>query len=471
MPCHFNEIMYSLPKHANESEIGYISCNSVSDSKFESLEDEEKETCIDRSENAQSYVLVSSLLDIIYDFMAQKSFLMYASNGNDSYLLSKEELNDGTQNVHRKFSKSSFSWSLKKILHFVGPGWLVAMAYIDPGNLEGDLVAGAYRDAQNPQAGFHFLWILMFSTLIGFFFQHLAVKLGIYSSKTLAELCREIFPRSFCYIFWAMLEISLLGADIQCVMGSAISLKLLFNVPFSIGILLTLFDCCLAFFLDIWGPRRLETCFALCISLMGGCFFINMFTSHPSLSHIIHGLTCFSIPKNSLPLAISLIGSVVMPHNFFLQSAVVQSRLLHHRTPELLHHVTHVYTIETFFLLSVSFLVNLAVVVAFANPGITSSQPLTLYNAHVALKSSLGQHSALIWGIGLLASGQCATIASTYASRSMIDGFLQIKFPTFWSRVLVTRLTSLIPLLILLKLNTASIETIANSVNVLQVTF
>lgn len=368
----------------------------------------------------------------------------------------------------RSVYSNVLSFHLRDVLRLLGPGWLVAMAYVDPGNLEGDLVAGAARRGNDPAAGYRLLWVLVSATLMGFLFQRLAIKLGTVTGRDLATLCRYQFPRWIVMLLWFNTELCLIGADMQSVIGSAVGLQLLFSIPMNIGILVTLTDSLLVLLVDVWGTRRLETCFSIMISMMAVCFFINMFTSKPNFQYILSGLLRVSVPTGSLSFAVALVGSVVMPHNFFLQSAVVQSRALDRRHPRMIERVTTIYTVETFLLLVVSLLVNVAVVVAFANPKINTAEPLNLYNAHLALETAIGQHSAIIWGIGLLAAGQCSTVACTYAGQFVMEGLLGIRLPNLWSRIVVTRLTSLLPLIFLLSASRNTVETIASAVNVLQ---
>lgn len=244
--------------------------------------------------------------------------------------------------------------------------------YFPISNLEGDLSAGAFRSSSDPDAGYRLLWVLLWSTLMGFGLQRLAIKLGTATGRDLATVCRMEFPYWMSILIWIFTELCLVGADIQAVIGSAIGLKLILGIPITFGILVTLFDTFIVLLIDCCGTRKLEACFAFLVSLMAGCFFANMLTSKPNPSAVLDGLMKISIPEGSLPFTIALIGSVIMPHNFFLQSAVVQSRSIDRSNKAQVNRVANVYIMETFCLLFVSLLINIAVVVAFANPRVTN---------------------------------------------------------------------------------------------------
>lgn len=185
-------------------------------------------------------------------------------------------------------------------------------------NLEGDLTAGALRSSSDPYIGYRLLWVLLWSTLMGFGLQRLAIKLGTATGKDLATVCHMEFPRWISATIWVFTELCLIGADIQAVIGSAIGLKLILNIPISFGIAITLLDTFIVLLIDTCGTRKLEACFALLVSLLACCFFANMITSKPDVSAILYGLAIVSIPNGSLPFAVGLMGSVIMPHNMFL---------------------------------------------------------------------------------------------------------------------------------------------------------
>lgn len=208
--------------------------------------------------------------------------------------------------------------------------------------------------------------------MIGFGLQRLAIKLGTATGNDLATVCRKEFPSWMAAVIWVFTEVCLVGADIQAVIGSAIGLKLILGIPISLGIVVTLLDTFIVLLIDTCGTRKLEACFASLVSLMAFCFFANMVTSKPDVAAVFEGLTEISIPEGSLPFTVALIGSVIMPHNFFLQSAVVQSRAIDRSNERQIKRVARIYIIEIFCLLCVSLLINIAVVVAFANPKISS---------------------------------------------------------------------------------------------------
>lgn len=338
-------------------------------------------------------------------------------------------------------------------------------------NLEGDLGAGALRDPDDPERGYRLLWVLVWATLIGFALQRLAIKLAAASGKHLTSVCYMAFPKWLSVTVWLITELCLIGCDSQAVIGSAIAFRLLFGIPLEIGIVITLMDAFIILLFTCIGIRKLEACFSLLIAFMGSCFLVNMFKSRPTFAYVARGLAVVQIPSGTLQFAIALIGCVIMPHNFFLQSSVVHHRTIDRTNPDEVKRVGRIFTYETFAVLVVSCIINVAVVAAFANPNIVipgDDEELTLYNAHVALTSALGWTSALVWGLGLLTAGICSTMAGTYTGQFVMEDFLGLKIKRLWLRVLITRLISIGPLLFLVLMTRESMETVPNAVNIMQ---
>ncbi|GJP70436.1 hypothetical protein CLOP_g1380 [Closterium sp. NIES-67] len=217
-----------------------------------------------------------------------------------------------------------FSW--RRFCLFVGPGFLMSIAYLDPGNLESDLQAGA-------QTGYSLLWILFWSTALGLLLQAIAARVGVVTGCHLAELCRMEYSPVVRTVLWLMAEVAIVGADIQEVIGCAIAIRILTQgaVPLWAGVLITGLDSFLLLFLENLGIRKLEALFGLFISIMAVSFARMFLEAAPDTGAIAQGLLIPSIPRGAMGMAVSIVGAVIMPHNIFLHSALVQSA--GHRPP------------------------------------------------------------------------------------------------------------------------------------------
>lgn len=218
-----------------------------------------------------------------------------------------------------------FKFSFRKFYQFVGPGFLMSIAYLDPGNLEADLSAGAL-------AGYQLLWVLFLCTAIGLFLQCLASKLGVVTEKHLAQHCAERFPARVKHLMFAMTYIAIIASDIQEIIGSAIAMKILFGLPLWGGSLLTAADTFTVLFIHYAGIRKLEFIFVLLISIMLVCFMINVGQTSPQGGDVMMGFVP-SIHSYALVQALGLLGAVIMPHNLFLGSALVLSRRVDRSLP------------------------------------------------------------------------------------------------------------------------------------------
>ena len=167
-----------------------------------------------------------------------------------------------------------FKFNCKKLMSFIGPGFLMCIAYLDPGNIAGDLDAGQY-------GGYTLLWTLLWATILGLFYQTIAARIGIVTQRNLAKLCAEQFSKRDRYILWIMTEFAIIGSDIQEVVGSAIALQIIFGIPIWAGAVITIFDSLLFLFIHYYGVRKLESFFLFLLIVMAVCFGINMFTSEP----------------------------------------------------------------------------------------------------------------------------------------------------------------------------------------------
>ncbi|XP_011027698.1 PREDICTED: metal transporter Nramp5-like [Populus euphratica] len=337
----------------------------------------------------------------------------------------------------------------RKFLSYVGPGFLVSLAYLDPGNLETDLQAGASHR-------YELLWVVLAGLIFALTIQSLAANLGVSTGKHLSELCRAEYPRHVKYCLWLLAEIAVMAADIPEVIGTAFALNILFNIPVWSGVLCTGCSTLLLLGLQKYGVRKLELLIALLVFVMAACFFGEMRHVKPPATDVLKGMF---IPKlsgqGSTGDAIALLGALVMPHNLFLHSALVLSR----KTPNSVRGINDAcryFLIESGLALFVAFLINLAVISVSGT--VCSAQnlssenadrcgDLTLNSASFLLQNVLGKSSSKIYAIAVLASGQSSTITGTYAGQYIMEGFLELRMRK-WIRNLVTRCIAITPSLI-----------------------
>ncbi|XP_044470458.1 metal transporter Nramp3-like [Mangifera indica] len=342
-------------------------------------------------------------------------------------------------------SAPPFSW--KKLWLFTGPGFLMSIAFLDPGNLEGDLQAGAI-------AGYSLLWLLMWATAMGLLIQLLAARLGVASGRHLAELCREEYPTWARMVLWIMAELALIGADIQEVIGSAIAIQILSNGVFPLwsGVLITALDCFIFLLLENYGVRKLEAVFAVLIATMALSFAWMFGDAKPSGIELLVGLLVPKLSSKTIKQAVGVVGCIIMPHNVFLHSALVQSREIDHNKKGRVQEALRYYSIESTVALVVSLIINLFVTTVFAKGfyGTELANSIGLVNAGQYLQEKYGGGFfpiLYIWGIGLLAAGQSSTITGTYAGQFIMGGFLNLRLKK-WLRALITRSFAIVPTMI-----------------------
>ncbi|XP_062209336.1 metal transporter Nramp6-like [Phragmites australis] len=361
-----------------------------------------------------------------------------------------------------------FSW--RKLWLFTGPGFLMSIAFVDPGNLEGDLQAGATASGT-------LLWLLFWATAMGLLVQLLAARLGVATGRHLAELCRDEYPDWARRVLWLMAEVSMVSADIQEVIGSAIAIKILSRgfLPLWVGVVITALDCFIFLSLENYGVRKLEAVFAVLITTMA-CSFAWMFAeTKPSGKDLIIGILVPKLSSRTVKQAVGLVGCVITPHNVFLHSALVQSRKIDpHKEYEVCEALRY-YSIESTMALVVPFMINLFVTAVFAKGfyGTKEADNIGLENAGKYLQEKFGGGFfpiLYIWGVGLLAAGTSSTITGTYAGQFIMGGFLNWRLKK-WIRALITRSFAIVPTIIVaLYFNTSesALDVLNEWLNVLQ---
>ncbi|NP_001169217.1 Metal transporter Nramp6 [Zea mays] len=320
----------------------------------------------------------------------------------------------------------------------------MSIAFLDPGNLEGDLQAGAV-------AGDTLLWLLMWATAMGLLVQLLAARLGVATGRHLAELCRDEYPDWARRALWLMAEVAMVGADIQEVIGSAIAIKILSRgyLPLWAGVVITALDCFIFLSLENYGVRKLEAVFALLITTMAVSFAWMFTDTKPNGKDLLIGILVPKLSSRTIRQAVGVVGCVIMPHNVFLHSALVQSRKIDQNKEYQVREALRYYSIESTIALVVSFMINLFVTTVFAKGfyGSKEAGNIGLENAGQYLQEKFGGGFfpiLYIWGIGLLAAGQSSTITGTYAGQFIMGGFLNLRLKK-WVRALITRSFAIVP--------------------------
>jgi manganese transport protein len=327
-------------------------------------------------------------------------------------------------------------------LAFAGPGYLVAVGYMDPGNWATDLAGGS-------QFGYTLLSIVLFSNLMAVLLQALAAKLGIVTGRDLAQACRDHYSRPVTLGLWLMCEVAIAACDLAEVIGSAIGLNLLFGIPLPWGIAITALDVLLVLVLQHRGFRLLEALVVALIATIAGCFLFEIIISRPDLGAVARGfaprLSVVSDP-NQLYIAIGILGATVMPHNLYLHSSVVQTRR-YEETPAGKRMAVKYAVFDSTLALSLALFINAAILIVaaatFHRAGL--SHVAEIQEAYRLLTPLLGVAGAsAVFALALLASGQNSTLTGTLAGQIVMEGFLNIRIRP-WLRRLITRGIAIVP--------------------------
>lgn len=333
----------------------------------------------------------------------------------------------------------------RKLLAFTGPGFLVAVGYMDPGNWATDIAGGS-------QFGYRLLFVILLSNLMAVVLQTLSGKLGLVTGKDLAQACREHFSPTVVVMLWVLAELAIAATDLAEVIGSAIALNLLFGIPILYGVIITAVDVLLVLLLQNKGVRTLESIVIVLMGTIAACFAIDVFMAKPSTSGILNGLVPDTeILRNPemLYIAIGILGATVMPHNLYLHSSLVKSRKIENTT-KAKKEAIHYTTIDSTVALTIAMFINGAILVVsaavFHKAGMFNVADIT--DAYHLLTPLLGTTVAsILFGVALLASGQNSTLTGTLSGQIVMEGFLNIKLPA-WLRRLATRLIAIIPAVI-----------------------
>jgi len=358
-------------------------------------------------------------------------------------------------------------FSFRKLWAFTGPGFLMSIAYLDPGNIQSDLKSGSV-------AMYKLLWVLLSATLLGLMIQRLSARLGVVTGLHLAEMCYRQYQKVPRIFVWLMVEVAIIGSDMQEVIGTAIALYLISNkaIRLWVGVLITAVDTFTFLMLDRYGLRKLECLFGFLITVMAISFGYEYFVVAPDQVEVLKGMFipwCKDCDSKSLLQAVGIVGAVIMPHNMYLHSALVKSRQIDRKKPEKVKEANRYFFIEACIALFVSFIINVFVVSVFAS-GLHDKTNQQVYNVCLANGNSMasvfpendelvdadiytggvflgcqfGIAAMYIWAVGILAAGQSSTMTGCYSGQFAMEGFLNLQWAR-WKRVLLTRTVAIVP--------------------------
>ncbi len=333
----------------------------------------------------------------------------------------------------------------KNLSQFLGPGLLISVGYMDPGNWATDIEAGS-------RFGYQHLSVVLGSSLIAIFLQILCARLGVVTKKDLAQHSRAEFRRPVNLTLWVLAEVAIIACDLAEILGAALAFHLLFGVSIFVGVCLTAFDTLVVLALQGKGFRRLEAIVLGLVATIFAVFFVEIYLLQPQMSLVAHGLLFKSsvfTHSDSLYLAIGILGATVMPHNLYLHSAIVQTRLVGNTDAEKTRALKFI-SIDTVLCLTLAFLVNAAILILAATAFHELKQIVVtdIAEAHRLLQPLTGHVVApLLFALALLAAGQSSTLTGTIAGQVIMEGYLRLKIPC-WMRRVITRGLALVPALI-----------------------
>ena len=330
----------------------------------------------------------------------------------------------------------------KKLVAFLGPGYLVAVGYMDPGNWATSLAGGS-------KFGYALLSIALLSNIMAIILQALCARLGIATRRDLAQACRDAFPRWVSYPLWGLAELAICATDLAEVIGTAIGLNLLFGIPLELGVILTALDVFLILAMQRLGFRYIEAFIVAMLGVIAACFAVQIAMADPDWGQVIRGFApTVEIVKNPdmLYLALGILGATVMPHNLYLHSGIVQTRAFGKSLPEKREAIT-LATMDSTIALMFALLINASILIlaaaTFHRTGQTNVAELD--QVHSFLAPLLGSAFApTLFAIALLCCGLNSTVTATLSGQIVMEGFLDIRLPP-WMRRLFTRAIAIIP--------------------------
>src|SRR5215204_5364891 len=344
--------------------------------------------------------------------------------------------------VHRSIAVPLHGSVWRKFAAFLGPGYLVAVGYMDPGNWATSLAGGA-------KFGYALLFIALLSNIMAIILQHLCARMAVATGRDLAQACRDAYPRALSWPLWFLAEFAICATDLAEVIGTAIGLNLLFGIPLEIGVIITALDVFLILWLQNKGFRWIEALIITLLGVIAVCFVVQIAMANPDWGQVIRGFaptTQIVTNPDMLYLSLGIIGATVMPHNLYLHSGIVQTRAYGETTPEKREAVKYA-TIDSTAALMFALTINASILIlaaaAFNKTDNTGVEELN--KAHALLAPLLGSALApTLFGIALLCCGINSTVTATMAGQIVMEGFLDLRLPP-WLRRLVPRLGAIVP--------------------------
>lgn len=351
---------------------------------------------------------------------------------------SDQSLSEVFESVNTTEQNSKF----KKLFSFIGPAYLVSVGYMDPGNWATDIAGGS-------KFGYALIWVLLMSNLMAILLQSLAARLGIVRGRDLAQASRETYSKPINFSLYILAEIAIASCDLAEVLGMAIGIQLLFDIPLFYGVCITVLDTFLLLFLINFGIRRMEAFIFGLVSIIGMVFLAEMILAKPSLHEISTGFIPSLPGESALYIAIGIIGATVMPHNLYLHSSLVQTRKFKRNHTEIRKAIRY-NIIDSVIALNLAFFVNAAILILAASTFFKNNmfEVTEIQDAYHFLAPLLGSSLApKLFAIALIAAGQSSTITGTLAGQIVMEGYLKLRIAP-WIRRLITRLMAIIPALI-----------------------
>ncbi len=329
-----------------------------------------------------------------------------------------------------------------RLFAFIGPGYLVATGYMDPGNWATSLAGGS-------RFGYALLFVALLSNVIAILLQALCSRLGVATGRDLAQACRDSFPRPVSFVLWILAEFAICATDLAEVIGTAIGLNLLFGIPLELGVVITALDVFLILWLQKLGFRFVEALVVALLAVIAACFFVQIALADPDWGAVIRGFaptTQIVTNPDMLYLALGILGATVMPHNLYLHSAIVQTRkhdTSEHGIREAIRFATWDSTFALMFALTINASILILAAAAFYGKG--SGEVADLGKAHELLNPLLGSALApTLFAVALICCGLNSTVTATIAGQAVMEGFIRIKLQP-WLRRLITRCIAIVP--------------------------
>lgn len=345
-----------------------------------------------------------------------------------------KSLSEVNASVHTEKRKG-----FRKLLAFLGPAYLVSVGYMDPGNWATDIAGGS-------RFGYALIWVLLMSNLMALLLQSLSARLGVVRQLDLAQACRNTYSKGINFILWVFAEIAIAACDLAEVLGMAIGLQLLFDLPLIWGVTLTVLDTLLLLWLQSYGMRKLEAFIIGLVAIIGGAFVVELVLAKPQWQEVATGFIPSLPGEGALYIAIGIIGATVMPHNLYLHSALVQTRRIDTSVRGIWQAIRY-NVIDSAIALNAAFFVNAAILILAASTFFKAGlhDVADIQDAHELLAPLLGsQWAPVLFGVALVAAGQSSTITGTLAGQIVMEGYLNLRIAP-WLRRLVTRIIAIIP--------------------------